>query len=124
MRTPHGQYDEYHTSADNLDFIGAEALQESLELCIEAIDEAQHDLRYINLNPKCEPQLGRRGLYEPIGGESQSSEIQLAQLWLLSYSDGEHSLADIRDLSGIDSSTLGRAAERLEAAGLLKAENQ
>jgi aminopeptidase-like protein len=90
-----------------------------LELCIAAIDEAQHDVRYVNTNPKCEPQLGRRGLYDPIGAEGMSS-VQLAQLWMLSYSDGEHSLADIRELSGLDSTTLARAAERLEAAGLLK----
>jgi aminopeptidase-like protein len=122
MRTPYGEYDEYHTSADNLAFIGADALQQSLELCIGAIDEAQHDVRYVNMNPKCEPQLGRRGLYDQIGAESKSSEIQLAQLWMLSYSDGDHSLADIHDLSGIDSRTLAKAAERLESAGLLKAE--
>jgi aminopeptidase-like protein len=121
MRTPYGEYDEYHTSADNLDFIDAGALQQSLELCIEAIEEAQHEIRYVNTNPKCEPQLGRRGLYEPIGDEPMSC-VQLAQLWILCYSDGEHSLADIRDLSGLDSTTLARAAERLEAAGLLKAE--
>jgi aminopeptidase-like protein len=120
-RTPYGEYDEYHTSADNLDFIRAEALQQSLELCIAAIDEAQNEVRYVNTNPKCEPQLGRRGLYEPIGADGMS-DVQLAQLWVLSYSDGEHSLADIRELSGLDSNTLARAAERLESAGLLKAE--
>jgi aminopeptidase-like protein len=97
-------------------------LQESLELCIEAIDDAQRDVKYLNMNPKCEPQLGRRGLYEPIGGESQSKQIQLAQLWMLSYSDGDHSLLDIRDLSGIEAATLAMAADRLESAGLLKAE--
>jgi aminopeptidase-like protein len=139
-RTPYGQYDEYHTSADNLDFIGADALQESLELCVAALDEAQRDVtqdtpsdrrrsartgaqvRYINTNPKCEPQLGRRGLYESTPADSLSREIQLAQFWMLSYSDGEHSLADICDLSGIDSSTLATAAERLKSAGLLKTE--
>jgi aminopeptidase-like protein len=120
-RTPYGEYDEYHTSADNLDFIRADALQQSLELCIAAIDEAQTDVRYVNTNPKCEPQLGRRGLYEPIGAHGMSN-VQLAQLWMLSYSDGEHSLADIRELSGLDSKTLARAAERLESAGLLRAE--
>jgi aminopeptidase-like protein len=121
-RTPYGEYDEYHTSADNLDFIRADSLQQSLEHCIAAIDEAQNDVRYVNTNPKCEPQLGRRGLYEPIGADGMSG-VQLAQLWMLSYSDGEHSLADIRELSGLDSKTLARAAERLESAGLLKAEN-
>ena len=122
MRTPYGEYDEYHTSADNLDFIRADALQQSLELCIAAIDEAQDDVRYVNTNPKCEPQLGRRGLYEPFGAEGMSN-IPLAQLWLLSYSDGNHSLADIGEISGFDSKTLARAAARLESAGLLKADN-
>jgi aminopeptidase-like protein len=89
-------------------------------LCIEAIGEVQHDVRYLNTNPMCEPQLGRRGLYAPIGGENESKRVQLAQLWMLSYSDGEHSLRDIHDLSGLDMPTLGMAAQRLEAAGLLR----
>jgi aminopeptidase-like protein len=76
------------------------------------------------MNPKCEPQLGRRGLYESNAGDRQSRELQLAQLWMLSYSDGEHSLEDIRDLSGIDSTILAKAAERLESAGLLRAEKR
>jgi aminopeptidase-like protein len=120
MRTPYGEYEQYHTSADDLSFIRAESLQESLTLCIEAINEVQRDVKYVNTNPKCEPQLGRRGLYAPIGGASHSKDIQLAQLWMLSYSDGDHSLQDIRDLSGIDLATLSQAAERLESTGLLK----
>jgi aminopeptidase-like protein len=120
MRTPYGEYPQYHTSADDLSLISADALAESLALCIEAIGEVQHDVRYLNTNPMCEPQLGRRGLYAPIGGENESKRVQLAQLWMLSYSDGEHSLRDIHDLSGLDMPTLGMAAQRLEAAGLLR----
>ncbi len=123
MRTPYGEYPEYHTSADNLDLICAESLQESLALCIRAIEEAQRPTRFVNLNPKCEPQLGKRGLYAPIGGENESKQVQLAQLWMLSYSDGRHSLYDIHDLSGIDAATLAVAAQRLESAGLLRAED-
>ena len=122
MRTPYGEYDEYHTSADDLDFIRPASLQEALDLCIAAIDEAQRSVRYINASPKGEPQLGRRGLYEPIGGESQSKQVQIAQLWMLSYSDGDHSLLDIRDLSGLDLATLRTAADRLQSAGLLRDE--
>lgn len=119
MRTPYGQYPEYHTSADNLDFIRPESLGESLSLCIEVIDDLDHAKRYRNLSPKCEPQLGRRGLYDAIGGENDKKAAQLAMLWLLNYSDGLHSVIDISEMSGLSLAMLERAAIRLHEAKLL-----
>lgn len=119
MRTPYGEYPEYHTSGDNLEFIHAAALSESVEVCAQVLQDAQRVDRYRNLQPKCEPQLGRRGLYDNVGGENQSKDAQLALLWMLSYSDGSHSTLDIQELSGIELETLAQAAERLQAAGLL-----
>ena len=119
MRTPYGEYPEYHTSADNLDLISGDALAESLDLCVRAIEDIQRVGVYLNMSPKCEPQLGRRGLYETIGGDNDSRTAQLALLWMLNYSDGDHSTLDISDLSGIDLSVLDIAAGRLKAAGLL-----
>ena len=56
------------------------------------------DRRYVNLAPKGEPQLGRRGLYPQVGGPAADEE-QLAMLWVLNQSDGRNSLLDIAERS-------------------------
>lgn len=119
MRTPYGEYPEYHTSGDNLSLITADALAGSFELCRQVLADAQCVETYRNLSPKCEPQLGRRGLYDNVGGDNQSKTAQLALLWLLSHSDGAHSTLDIHELSGIGLDVLDAAARRLEDADLL-----
>jgi aminopeptidase-like protein len=119
MRTPFGEYPEYHTSGDNLDLISAKALGEALNLCVEAITRIQSVGRYRNMSPKGEPQLGRRGLYDMLGGDNDTKLAQLALLWMLNYSDGSHSTLDISDLSGLDLAILDLAAQRLSSAGLL-----
>jgi len=67
-RTPHGLFPEYHSSADDLDLIGAESLGDSLAATLEILDVLDRDRTYASRNPYGEPQLGRRGLYREIGG--------------------------------------------------------
>lgn len=118
-RTPWGQYPEYHTSADNLDLVTDESLQGSLEMYLEVVQILEQNRRFRNLNPKCEPQLGKRGLYGSLGGGTEGRDQQLARLWVLNLSDGEHSLLDIAERSGMGFRILAEAAEALLAAELL-----
>jgi aminopeptidase-like protein len=118
-RTPYAAYPEYHTSADDLDLVGPAQLQESLEVCWEVVQVLEADRRYVNLSPKGEPQLGRRGLYGQIGGRSDAEERQMAMLWVLNQSDGRMSLLDVAERSGVPLALLAEAAAALEEAGLL-----
>ena len=156
-RTPWGRYPEYHTSADDLSFIGADALAGSLAayLATAAVLEegpgarasppaaakdapkgvvrsgpdsrsaharSRHPAagrRYRNLEPFGEPQLGRRGLYGGLGGAGRK-ELEIAMLWVLNQSDGEHSLDDIAERSGLPPGVVAEAAEALQEAGLLE----
>jgi aminopeptidase-like protein len=118
MRSVWGTFPEYHTSADNLDFIKPQSLVKSLEACAGIVDVLEGNRRYQNLNPYCEPQLGRRDLYRSTGGESIGIEIN-ARLWVLNFSDGEHSLLDISERSGISFERISAAAALLETHGLL-----
>jgi aminopeptidase-like protein len=79
------------------------------------------DTRYQNLQPKGEPQLGRRGLYQMMGGFTHIGELQHALLWVLNYSDGAHSLLDIAEQSGMPFALLQQAAELAQQADLLSA---
>jgi aminopeptidase-like protein len=118
-RTPHGEYPQYHTSADNLDFISAEALRGSLEAVLQVMEVLERNRSYLNQEPFGEPQLGRRGLYAATGGSTTQPVNQMALLWVLNLSDGEHSLLDIAERSGLGFSTVQEAASALEEKGLL-----
>jgi aminopeptidase-like protein len=118
MRSVWGTFPEYHTSADDLDFIHADQLAESLRVCATVVDVLEDNRRYRNLSPFCEPQLGKRGLYRSTGGDSIGAEIN-ARLWVLNFSDGEHSLLDIAERSGIPFLLIRDAANLLSEKGLL-----
>lgn len=119
-RSTHGCYPEYHTSADNFDIIGANYLTESLEVYLSIINLLEKNKCFISQNPYCEPQLGKRGLYDKIGARSDNKKRQLAMLWVLNCSDGNHSLLDISDKSGLDFNLIQEIAELLLQHDLLK----
>jgi aminopeptidase-like protein len=119
-RKPHGEFPEYHTSADNLEFVKPKYLSESLDLLLSIVNEIESEEKYLNLSPKCEPQLGKRGLFKQIGGQSVQKDFQMALLWVLNLSDGDHSLLDISERSGLEISILKMAAEALCEVDLLK----
>lgn len=118
-RTPHGCFPQYHTSADNLDLVDPSALADSLDKCLALVEALEGNRVYLNLNPKCEPQLGKRGLYGATGGHGQSRATEAALLWVLNMSDGGHSLLDIAERSGTAFDLIHRAAAALIDAGLL-----
>lgn len=118
-RTPHGRFPEYHTSADNLEFVRPEALAESLAAYLAVIRILEQDRRYVSLNPKCEPQLGKRGLYRTLGGLPDAGRMELAMLWVLNLSDGKHSLLDIAERSELSFSLIEQATVALRDAQLL-----
>jgi len=118
-RSPHGEYPEYHTSADDLGFVDPDALADSFTKLVAIIDVLERDGTYRNLSPKGEPQLGRRGLYRAVGGDVDARSTEMAFLWVLNLSDGTTSLLDIARRSGLAFDAVHRAAELLEAHELL-----
>ena len=119
MRTPHGEFDGYHTSADSLDRIRPESLAEAVQVGLNIVDVLESNRRCTNLSPFGEPQLGRRGLYRTAGGAVATPDDERALLWVLNQSDGRSSLVDVARSSGLPYPVVRRAADRLEAAGLL-----
>ena len=125
-RSPAGTFQEYHTSADNLDFVRPEALAESFQLLKSIVEIIEADTTWINTCPYGEPQLGRRGLYAKIGGQAgdagrlSAQFDQLTLLWVLNLSDGSHSLLDIAERSGKPFAAVAAAAAALREAELLR----
>lgn len=120
QRSMFGEIPQYHTSADNLDFVRSEHLATSYRLIATVLDVIENDAVYRNLHPKCEPQLGRRGLYDAIGGDKNAVAKHMAMLWVLNLSDGSHSLLDIAERADMPFAEIRSAAELLRAHGLLE----
>jgi len=118
MRSHHGQFPEYHTSADNPDFVAPESLAGAFDALLAIFDVLEHEGRYLNLKPKCEPQLGQRGLYGATGGAGPR-QVEMAMLWVLNLSDGQASLLDIARRSGLPFAAVREAAALLERNDLL-----
>jgi aminopeptidase-like protein len=119
-RTPHGRYPQYHTSADDLELVRPDALAGTLSAYLSVLRILETNRRYLNLNPKCEPQLGKRGLYRSVGGPVQTGALELAMPWVLNLSDGNHGLLDIAELSGLDYPSICEAASTLTEFQLLR----
>jgi aminopeptidase-like protein len=118
-RTPYGEYPEYHTSGDNPGLVLPDRLADSLRRYLEVFEVLEGNRTYVNLSPKGEPQLGKRGLYAPVGGRSHAMADQMAMLWVLNLSDGTRSLLDVAERARLPFASAHRAARALEAVGLL-----
>lgn len=133
-RTPHGEYPQYHTSADDLEFVTPENLEESFKVLshvvaeLDGIEDGELQMAatrkasgtiYRNAQPYGEPQMGRRGLYAALGGLSEAPLIQKALMWVLNLSDGSFGIEDIVEVSGLERDHVLEAVDRLVNAGLL-----
>lgn len=119
MRTPHGEYSEYHTSADDLEFVRAGSLHNSLSLCLKILFVLENDRMPVSLNPYCEPQLGKRGLYRAVAGQKEGAVQEMALLWVLNLADSRHSLLDIANKAHMPFDVIHTAAKTLSDHGLL-----
>jgi len=119
QRSQFGTFPEYHTSADDLSFIRPAHLAESFGMISAALDIVEGDYLPKSAMPKCEPQLGRRGLYSSVGGNKEAPSQSMALLWVLNFADGKHSLLDIANRSQMPFSIIADAARRLREKGLL-----
>lgn len=120
MRTPHGRYPEYHTSADNLSFVQPVYLANSFKKCLSILNVLENNAFYVSQNPKCEPQLGRRGIFRSYTERSGNPDAEMALLWVMNFADGDHSLLDIAERSGLAFETIRAAADLLVDHDLLK----
>jgi len=130
------EYDFYHTSKDNLDFISSIDLIETLNLYLSSISKLERNFIYKSLNPKCEPMLGKRGLYPSIGGQlkqnsnkdnndDDNSERTLSAInWLMYLCDGKNDILDIAERTDLNFDLVSDVAQLLEKNKLLKRLNK
>ncbi len=119
QRSAFGTFRQYHTSADNLDFIRPEHLGASFTMVRDMIDALEGNWTPLNLCPKGEPQLSKYGLLSTIGGHKTNSHRTMAYLWVLNLADGDHSLLQIAERSKMSFADIAAAADALRDAGLV-----
>lgn len=124
QRSAFGTFPQYHTSADDLTFVRPEHLASSFRMILDLIAILETDWVPLNLSPKGEPQLGRRGLYSATGGHKTTSDITMGYLWVLNLADGSNSLLDMAERSGLAFRDIADAAARLKECGLLAVRRQ
>lgn len=118
-RSPNSAYPQYHTSADNLSLMQPRSFAESLLTIVRILRVLEGNVRYLNLSPKGEPRLGKRGLFRKTGG-TDIGRTETAYLWILNQSDGAHDLLEIANRAGLPFDLMHNAARDLERAGLLR----
>ena len=107
-RTVYNQYDEYHTSFDDKQFMGIEHLVDSVDIIEHITKTFEYAGFYENQNPHGEPMLSKRDLYTSVNSPEtwtdstdsvQNDDRELVDkiLVLLNYSDGHHSVVEIAD---------------------------
>jgi aminopeptidase-like protein len=138
-RSKYYEYQQYHTSEDDLSFISVDRLLQSLDTYWRAIGFLEANVTYFRREDHCEFQLGKYGLYPDVGGllhqgfgdrttvgtawpvDFDQDQLTEAFAWLMHACDGDTSLLDIGQRSGLSPRLLAYAAEQMQMNELLDA---
>lgn len=117
-RSKYHEYPEYHTSADDMNLISPEGLQGAYEVMVKVINTLENNY-YYRMKCKCEPQLGKRGLYPTISQKGTYNEVA-ALCDFIAYADGKNDLIGISDIIGIPTTDLIAIKDKLIDNNLLE----
>ena len=118
MKSKFGEYPEYHSSDDDLEFVTPKGLQASYEAYIYCLQLVENNARYQTVN-MCEPQMGKRGLYPTLGSPIKPVDVK-RMMHILAYCDGEHDVIDIAEIIDCSAWELLPLFFKLEESGLLQ----
>ena len=103
-RTKFGKFPQYHTSADDLNFVTESGLNGSLSILKNIIDAFELCL-YPRSTNLCEPQLGKRHLYPSLSSVVEEHPAKL-RTDILAFSNGSNSIFDITILLNVPLSSV------------------
>lgn len=116
-RSMYREYPEYHTSADNMDLISPEGLQGAYEVMVKVVNALENNYVY-QMQCKCEPQLGKRGLYPTISRKGVYDAVRTMQHFT-AYADGRNDLIGISNILNVPVDELIPLKEKLMEHQLL-----
>jgi aminopeptidase-like protein len=118
MRSMYGEYPEYHTSLDNLDVISPAGLEGGLAMLQSAVQILESNFHY-KIKTKCEPQLGKRGLYPNTSTKSSGAEVRNL-MNVISFLDGSLDILQISDKCELPYAEVVKVLEKLIKADLVE----
>jgi aminopeptidase-like protein len=119
MRTPYGEYPQYHTSSDDKSIISFSGMEKSVLVLTKICKLIENNYFAQSLNPNCEPMLGKRGLYPSKRSNKDKSLDLKSILWILGYADGKQDLIELYKKSKLPIKNLIDAANLLEKNKLI-----
>lgn len=117
-RTKFGEYEEYHTSLDNLDFISNEGLEGGYNFVMQIIEALEANKTYKN-KILCEPQLGKYGLYPTLSTKDSLNKIKDMRNFLM-YCDGKRDLLEIAEICNFNMLEMNKHINHFIELGLIE----
>lgn len=119
-RSKFGLFPEYHTSADDMNFVSPEGFQGSYDVFTAVIDALEHNENYV-VTVCGEPQLGKRGLYTNCAVSRKGTyDTIMVQRDVLSYADGRNDLIALSEYADAPTWEIIPIVDRLVDAELLQ----
>ena len=121
------EYDYYHTSLDNLDFVKATYIEETLALYIQLIKKMDQRVKYKSRVPHGEVMLSKHDLYPKMGGafnqliekKSGKSELDII-LEFLFYADGTQDLLALSKIISVEIDVIEAVVQKLLDKNILE----
>ena len=120
MRSPYGEYPEYHTSADNLDLISMEQMDEMVSIHKDVILTYENYPKYEVCHDGGEPFLSKYNLYRSLGGTHKNYDTESIRNWILFLSDGKNNIKDISKKSDFTEDEIKKVVELLLSKNIIK----
>lgn len=120
MRSKYHEYQEYHTSLDNKKLISFEALVNTIQMYFNIVEALELNHCYKNTIMFCEPNMGKRNLYEDLSGALTMPEQLTTRMRLINYMDGNNSLLQFSEKYNLNILNLKHEVKQLLNKGVLE----
>ncbi|RAP31484.1 peptidase M28 [Candidatus Marinamargulisbacteria bacterium SCGC AG-414-C22] len=119
MGEPYHEFEYYHTSLDDLDFVNIDYIEAMADIYKDIILMYESEKKIKSKVSGCEVFLSQYNLYREISvpGHPESS---IARNWVLFYADGNHSLKQISHKSGFSEKILKEELSKLLKAKVIE----
>jgi len=118
-RSKPGEFKEYHTSLDDLEFVSPKGLYDSYRVVRECLKLMEENCNY-RIKVLCEPQLGKRDLYPNLSIKEGGGQNIKNMMNFIAYADGNHDLIEIAEKINVYAGELLPIAARLLQVDLLE----
>ena len=117
------EYEYYHSSLDDLEFVDSEYMAKTLDLHVQLLDKLDRNILFKNKVDHCEVMLSKHDIYPKTGGDllpaGKMSALDI-RLWLLFLCDGKTFLHEVSKRLKVPIETIYQEAMILSDLGVLE----